>query len=184
VNQNTNSNTNPLTEEIRTRLEVWRERLIDLSFRNQSINFKEYKTSTFKIDSPDYETLIKQLLIEGKSFRPVKEIIDELKEDEILVSSEATDQETPLINLTRAYKTSKEDMGVNVVHVAIGFLEWYERNDSEIPIKSPIILLPVHIYKSQTITETQLPFRLRADEDELLINKAILERLKRPCERP
>lgn len=179
MNQNTNSNTNPLTEEIRTRLEVWRERLIDLSFRNQSINFKEYKTSTFKIDSPDYETLIKQLLIEGKSFRPVKEIIDELKEDEILVSSEATDQETPLINLTRAYKTSKEDMGVNVVHVAIGFLEWYERNDSEIPIKSPIILLPVHIYKSQTITETQLPFRLRADEDELLINKAILERLKR-----
>jgi len=179
VNQNTNSNTNPLTEGLRQKLEVWRERLIDLSFRNQSINFKEYKTSTFKIDSPDYETLIEKLLIDGSSFRPVVEIIDELQEDEILVSSEATNPETPLIQLARNYKTSKEDMGVNVVHVAIGFLEWYERDDSEILIKSPIILLPVHIYKSQTITETQLPFRLVADEDELIINKAILERLKR-----
>lgn len=179
MNQNIKSNIDELNKKLRDRLDVWRDRLIDISNRNQSINFRDFKTSTFKIELPDYESLIEKLLLDRTSLRPVTEIVEELKHDEMLIISEAKDPNSPFINLTRLYNTSIQDMGVNVVHLAIGFLEWYERDDSEIAIKSPILLLPVRIYKSEIITQTQLPFRLQVYEDEIIINKALIERLKR-----
>ena len=169
---------NPLVEALKERLKVWQDRLLDLSNRNQSINFKEYKTSTFKIESPDYKTLVEKVFIDGDSLIPTIEKDDSLAKNEILIFTEASKPETPFLNLSRLFKSSKEDMGVNVVHMAIGFLEWYESDSSDIPVKSPLILIPVKVIRSITEDIYQLPFRLSLEEDELKVNKVFESSLK------
>lgn len=86
---------NPLVEALKERLKVWQDRLLDLSNRNQSINFKEYKTSTFKIESPNYKTLVEKVFIDGDSLIPTIEKDDSLAKNEILIFTEASKPETP-----------------------------------------------------------------------------------------
>lgn len=46
---------------IRARIDEWRRRLIDLSYRNRLIKYRPTRASTIEIESPDLEILLRDL---------------------------------------------------------------------------------------------------------------------------
>lgn len=50
-----------------------------------------------------------------------------------------------LIKLYRETRAFEEEQGFNVLHLACGFLEWYESESSEHALSSPLLLLPFQL---------------------------------------
>ena len=51
-------------------------------------------------------------------------------------------------------RTAIEETGSNLLHLAIGFLEWYESDDSATLTRAPLILVPVKIERSRIDRES------------------------------
>lgn len=71
-------------------------------------------------------------------------------------------------------KTFSDEKGVNTLFVAFGFLKWKESDDSNIYIKSPIVLLPVTL-KRENVNE---PYWIEKYSDEVTINPTLIQKLK------
>lgn len=79
-----------------------------------------------------------------------------------------------LLSLHRDAKSMVEEQGVDVLFLAIGFLEWYEAPTSEIALHAPLVLLPVELIRD----DTRSSFKLQIREDDLSHNIALDERLR------
>lgn len=143
---------------LRKRVEEWRSRLIDLSKRNQLLNFRKNKSSTLEFREQDLDLLYGRLANENsywKVFVPEegkKEQLDLLAEvdefiqpnDDELVSGE-TDQKTLKRILTNLFRKSREEYqerGVHVLHIGLGMLTWSDLSSSS-KADSFLLLCPV-----------------------------------------
>ncbi|HCA48381.1 MAG TPA: hypothetical protein DEP45_13815 [Armatimonadetes bacterium] len=54
-----------------------------------------------------------------------------------------------LTNLYRRANESLLEQGIHTLHLAIGFLEWYEVDHSSEPIRSPLLLVPVQLERQR-----------------------------------
>ncbi|MBA4191340.1 MAG: hypothetical protein C0467_25440 [Planctomycetaceae bacterium] len=92
------------------------------------------------------------------------------------ILTEFTDQQL-VARLTRLFRLGREGMadhGVTTLFAAFGFLRWYDNQDSEEEVLSPLLLVPVRLDR-ETV---QAAFTLRAEEDEVLPNHCLAELLK------
>ncbi len=79
--------------------------------------------------------------------------------------------------LTRLYRSALEaqrDHGVTTLLAAFGFLHWHEPGDSAEVLRSPLLLLPVRLSRSNV----EAPFTLTALDDEPLANHCLAELLQ------
>lgn len=174
------------------RIDDWRRRLIDLSFRNRLINYKPTKSSTLEIQSPS----IHELLADPEREQPFDFYFP--PEDEEEESREGTDGEPDggdpeaasgeivtdvaepdrlrkiLENLARRSNAEFDDKALRVLHLAVGFLDWKEPNRRE-RIRSPLILVPVELKRASP----RDPYRLfLATDEEIVINPALTVKLE------
>lgn len=80
-------------------------------------------------------------------------------------------------NLFRIHSTAAsimEEQGYNVLFLAVGFLEWYEADNSEVVIKSPLILIPVEL----TRPSVKGIYKVKYTEDSILLNPALRQKMK------
>ncbi len=75
--------------------------------------------------------------------------------------------------LHRDAKTA-EERGVNPLFLALGFLRWYEEEESNVPRDAPLILLPVCLSRDPKRSS----FDLKLREDHIATNQALQERLR------
>ena len=75
-----------------------------------------------------------------------------------------------LLTLYRDAKSLVEEQGVDVLYLALGFLEWYEAPTSEVPRLAPLILLPVELVRDNV----RSAFKLAIREEDLSANVAEL----------
>ncbi len=145
-----------------------RQKLLYLSKRNRLLNFKETARSIRIIDElPDQ--VFKTLVTEAKSMSlvPIEEIEDKdiktlapLNQNTEKEGKTTKDKPNDLCLQTpytstflerrckRIYldaRTAIEETGSNFLHLCIGFLEWYEDDNSDISYKAPLILIPVQL---------------------------------------
>jgi very-short-patch-repair endonuclease/DNA polymerase III delta prime subunit len=81
------------------------------------------------------------------------------------------------VRLTRLYRNALEaqrDHGVTTLLAAFGFLHWHEPGDSAEVLRSPLLLLPVRLSRSNV----EAPFTLTALDDEPLVNHCLAELLQ------
>jgi hypothetical protein len=101
-----------------------------------------------------------------------------------LGSDRYTDQilETPLgpealarrlLRLFSASKTAEEEQGLNILYLALGFLQWRESETSEVTREAPLLLLPVELVRNEK-TST---FDIRLRDDDMSTNLPLRERL-------
>ncbi|HWQ65827.1 MAG TPA: DUF3320 domain-containing protein [Methanospirillum sp.] len=174
------------------KLEKWKNNLLDLSLRNRLLNFNETKQS-LQIHAPDIVTL-ERALAGGDRFQILPGIsaddIDK-KEDSYLgtknVSFLSTELHhhrlyTPyiekelqerLINIHKTAKNSIDENGASTFYIALGFLHWYESEESDRQLCAPIILIPLMIERRSF----QEGFRIKVSDDEPRINITLLHRL-------
>ncbi len=87
--------------------------------------------------------------------------------------------ETRLRNLRQKAIAAIEETGANILYLALGFLEWYETNDSDNPRIAPLFLVPTQLEKGRLNRETgTYEYVLSYSGEDLLPNLSLREKLK------
>jgi hypothetical protein len=96
---------------------------------------------------------------------------DRLRPDHLV--TELTDKRLAarLTRLALAARESMTEQGVPILYAAFGFLRWFERDDSEVAIRSPLLLVPVRLERESV----GAAWRLQAEEDDVLFNHTLAQ---------
>lgn len=86
------------------------------------------------------------------------------------------DLERKLSALQSKCVTWEQETGINVLHVAFGFLEWFEPNNPQ-AFLAPLVLLPVKLEKRKT--RGGIEFWVNADGDDAEANYVLAEMMRR-----
>lgn len=181
------------------RLARWKRNLLDLSYRNRQLNFKNSKKS-IPLLCPDIASL-EDALANGKAFkvrpRPAawgekdprdarlqREQTGESGLDQFLrkemaghvLHADLSEGELPthLVEIERAARLGMEEGGANTLFLALGFLVYTETPGSTDVRRAPILLIPMSIER----TSIRDGFRIHRIDEESRINVTLLEKLR------
>jgi hypothetical protein len=170
---------------VRERIEDWRRRLIDLSWRNPLINFKARPTSSLTIATPSLHAL----LADPDREAPFDFYLPPEEDDgdpaavparpptpaELVTTAESRSRvERTLDTLARRSNAEFEDKALRVLHLAAGFLEWEDPGRGE-ALRSPLILVPVELKRDSPRDPYRLYF---VPDEEVVINPALMIKLE------
>jgi superfamily I DNA and/or RNA helicase len=182
-----------------TKREVWERKLLDLSLRNNLLNFRPLRNNIhilaghldrledalasgddFQIlERPlDWEDTIREAkLFESQNkFSPMEPLlVKEFQQKRLRTDLSSGELNLQLKSLYRKAQDAMEENGANVLYLALGFLKWYETDVSQKPRYAPIVLLPVEIVRKCS----RSGFIIRERDDEPQMNITLLEMLKR-----
>ncbi len=185
------SHNSPDAKTVPTRFECWKQSLLDLSGRNQLLNFRETRQS-LTILHPDL-TSLDDGLVNGKVFtihpiperksqnivpdigeEPLKEFLrEELLRKRLYTPVPAEKLPDRLLQIQKTYRNSIYENGTSTLFLALGFLSWYETEDSEKQQFSPVLLFPLDIERKNIYDG----FTFRKRDEEPKINNTLLHRL-------
>lgn len=184
-----------ITVNVDYKIELWKNKLLDLGKRNRLINYRDTKRSNLRIISPDIYVLWESFVINenpivfpyieddiedaGQPNNSVGSVTSKQSEEEspseyVITNQSLKEQQKTLRSIREKAKTVIEEQGVNVLYLAFGFLKWFESDHSNQPLKSPLILVPVSI----TWESINAPFILSLYEDEILLNPTLSYKLE------
>lgn len=187
------------TLDPKDRLARWQRKLLDLSLRNNLLNFRGGKKS-LRLDAPEPGTLedvlsdggpIKllarpdlmdgadprdQAIHEQRSREDVRRghALDALKRREVFVSIDEKELETRLVDLYRTARTTMQEGGANTLFLALGFLTWTRDDKAGQKYKAPLILIPVSLHRKSA----RSGFSVVLHEDEPRFNPTLIEMLR------
>lgn len=172
---------------IEQKVEVWKNKLLDLGKRNRLINYRETKRSTLSIKNPEILDFWESFVVNGNplEFPYYCETQEEMSAEcdvanELPISSDVTTNQNvkelqrTLRNLRNKAKMAIEEQGINILYLAFGFLKWNEADYSTEQILSPLLLVPV----SLTVESISSPFVLQMTDDEIVVNPALKYKLE------
>ncbi|PJJ17449.1 AAA domain-containing protein [Janthinobacterium sp. 67] len=181
------------------RLARWQRKLLDLSLRNNLLNFKSGKKS-LRIDAPE-PGILEDVLSDGAPIRLLprpdlmdghdprnqaiheqraredvrrEHALDALKRREVFVSVNEQELETRLVDLYRSARTVLQEGGANTLFLALGFLNWTRDDKVGQKCKAPLILIPVSLQRKSA----RSGFTLCLHEDEPRFNPTLIEMLR------
>jgi superfamily I DNA and/or RNA helicase len=181
-----------------TKREVWERKLLDLSLRNNLLNFRPLRNNIHILSSHldqledalasgndfqilerplDWEDTIRdaKLFESQNKFSPMGPLlVKEFEQKRLRSDLSSSELNLQLKNLYRKSQDAMEENGANVLYLALGFLKWYETDISQKPHYAPIVLLPVEIIRKCS----RSGFIIRERDDEPQINITLLEMLK------
>ncbi|MDR0912593.1 MAG: DUF4011 domain-containing protein, partial [Methanobrevibacter sp.] len=188
---------NDKLNNIKEKILELRQNLLDTTRRNKLLNFKPLRRSIKIIDenilelfnifvveedymefSPIPKSDEKKLAIGTDNLwkMPVsrKQIPDRHVDRFLQTNLDEETLQKRLFRLFQMYKTNLSEQGFNDFFLALGFLEWNEIEHSEIIYKSPLILIPVKIYRESV----QDPFKIAWDKEDIQLNISLESKLK------
>lgn len=185
------------------RQKVWERKLLDLSLRNQLINFKEDRGLRLLV--PDLEQFSLDLMSEkdfnimhypqdwnlasaGEQTSPLpaqdaalavethwkKLAFEEYRTGRIRTILDDETLDERGVKLTKGARASLEETGASSLYVGLGELCWYSRQDPDTLRKAPLILLPVDCETKGHLSG----LLLRPREEEGHFNVTLTEMLK------
>lgn len=183
---------NDVAAKLQERIGGWKKSLLDMSKRNRLLWYKPYRVGSLKIDENIFDDpqppiiAVQDLITNGGSIQfnaelPVlpaepkegdanyeenKKEYDSIKKSADKIKS----RNSALEIIRRKIKSENDEKGLNIGYIAVGFLKWYEREDSSSEISSPLIMIPVVI--EQDSRKTPFKIVINADE-EIAINPVV-----------
>lgn len=180
------------------RLARWQRKLLDLSLRNNLLNFRPGKKA-LRLEAPDpaaMEDLISeghavkllprpdlmdgsdprsQAIYEGRNREDVRRehALDALKRREVFVSLDDKELESRLVELFRTARTTLQEGGANTLYLALGFLTWTREKGGQ-KYRAPLVLVPVTLNRKSA----RSGFTVVLHEDEPRFNPTLLEMLR------
>ena len=181
------------------RLARWQRKLLDLSLRNNLLNFKSGKKA-LKLEAPDASAL-EDLLADGQALKllarpdfmdgtdPRNQAIhegreredlrrahalDALKRREVFIGIAQDELEPRLVDLYRTARTTLQEGGANTLYVALGFLSWTREDKAGSKYRAPLILVPVTLHRKSA----RSGFTLTLHDDEPRFNPTLIEMLR------
>ena len=96
------------------------------------------------------------------------------KANQILLYSSSNKPLVALKSIHKKARTAIEETGVNVAHIAFGFINWKEDDGSDLVYRAPILLAPV-LFENESAVE---PYYIKTTEDDIIVNPTFSHRLK------
>jgi len=181
------------------RLEHWQQKLLDLSMFNRLLNFVETK-KTVRLSSHDLGAIEDHLqsgrrvqihakpevgdqedprdleVVEQRSGQDVlaEYLASELRAGRFRSELDGDALDVRLTEIFRHARTSLEESGANTLYLGLGFLRWFESDDSERPRRAPLLLLPIVIER----LSVREGYRFVMDDAEVRLNTTLLEMLE------
>ncbi|MFP3088979.1 DUF4011 domain-containing protein [Treponema sp. TIM-1] len=169
------------------KMDLWKKKLLDLGKRNRLLNYRDTKRSSLRIETPTLDEIWNKVVVKGRTLEfPYIDEFDEenanpvnLNTKKLLVNVITTnqpprEQQKTLRNLKSKKKSIIEEQGVNVLHLAFGFINWTEQTNSNDIFSSPMILVPASLTQ-KSITS---PFMLTIDEDDVVMNPTLAYKME------
>lgn len=86
--------------------------------------------------------------------------------------------EARLKALGQASESAIQEMGTNLLYLAVGFLEWFESRDSDITHIAPLILVPARLHRGRLNRETgTYEYTITYSGEDLIANLSLREKL-------
>lgn len=185
------------------RLLRWQRKLLDLSLRNNLLNFKNGKKA-LRLEAPDVGAL-EDLLASGQplKLRPRPDLMDgidprdqaiyearerenvrrahaleALQKREVFVSVPEIELDSRLTDLFRGARTTLQEGGANTLYLALGFLSWTREDRDGQRYRAPLILVPVSLQRKSA----RSGFTLTLHDDEPRFNPTLIEMLRQDFE--
>ncbi len=184
----------------RDRLQRWQRKLLDLSLRNNLLNFKRNGRKAIQLEAPAPEQLEDALargqqpalctrpdLMDGADPRDVElyqsragenvqraHAIESLQKGTVFVNMPPAELETRLVDLFRSARTHMQEGGANTLYLALGFLKWKREPHDPRSYQAPLILVPVSLQRRNA----RAPFTLKLHGDEPRFNPTLIEMLR------
>lgn len=189
----------PATLNPKDRLARWQRKLLDLSLRNNLLNFRGGKKA-IKVEAPDPGAL-EDLLSDSQALRllarpdlmdgadPRNQAIhegreredlrreharDALRRREVFVDLPQDELDARLVELFRAARSTLQEGGANTLFLAIGFLSWTREDKAGQRYRAPLILVPVNLSRKSV----RSGFTLTLHDDEPRFNPTLIEMLR------
>jgi Protein of unknown function (DUF4011)/AAA domain len=161
-----------------------RRELIDLSRRNRLLHTPRTgnRPRCLEIIGYDPDALFVAIARNGKQFAFASLANAALTSAEIEKPRSATLQtkltqealDRRLLKFFREARTFEEEQGVNILFLAIGFLNWFEDDRSEELCSAPLLLVPTSLERRQGGDHLVL----RGRDDDIIINVSLAEKLR------
>ncbi len=189
----------PASLNPKDRLARWQRKLLDLSLRNNLLNFKGSKKA-LKLEAPD-ASLLEDVLADNQSLKVLSRpdlmdgadprsqavyesrehedvrrahALDALKRKEVFVGVPKDELEARLVELFRAARTTMQEGGSNTLYLALGFLNWTRDDRAGQKYRAPLILVPVTLSRKSA----RSGFTLAIHDDEPRFNPTLIEMLR------
>ena len=180
---------------IQKKLDEARKALLNLGLSNPLINYRLLKARGVEVIDESPPDVYRILVQDGKarkamSFLPKleSEVDDNLlfeddkaevdparyTDSKLQTAYSPTELQRRLLNTYYTARTAIEEQGVTTLYLALGMLEWYESESSEIPRRAPLILIPVELNR----TSVRASFRIQYTEEDIGTNLSLQEKLK------
>lgn len=174
---------------ISERIGEWQTRLLQLNRRNNLLYFKPGRSAVgitnIALDELDarlgrsriglafpYVTPFRR---RRRGFRPPEKQQPaekpKVSKGDLTTDCEVNDLQRRLGNLRRRYREWKEEQGLNVLFLAMGFLDWTDA-DGE-PARSPLILIPCDLNRPSP----RDPYRILSEDDDPVVNPTLRHQL-------
>ena len=189
----------PATLNPKDRLARWQRKLLDLSLRNNLLNFKSGKKA-LKLEAPDagpLEDLLSdgqtlkllarpdlmdgadprnQAIYEGREREDLRRAhaLDALKRREVFIGVPQDELEPRLVDLYRTARNTLQEGGANTLYIALGFLSWTRDDKAGTKYRAPLILVPVTLHRKSA----RSGFTLLLHDDEPRFNPTLIEMLR------
>jgi hypothetical protein len=184
-----------MTDLLSTRLNCWKQKLIEQTFHNPLLNFKPNILTTIPVVDAKPADVFRTLQILGKSMTFKLAVEEHAAAKRSLVEfslhgqkpshagqldlelkTELTPESLDL-HLLRVFRKSVilfEAQGFSSLCLSLGMLQWFDTKESNNFFKAPLVLLPVQLERETAGSK----FTLRATQDEPALNSALLEKLR------
>ena len=149
-------------------LEELRNRLLDLTLRNNLLNYKPSAARSIEIVESRLAEIYQSLVLDekGMKFQPGEKDTSSAPEEkniwkypifsksakhtDLVLDTPYTDIELrkKLYSLQNKSRTVFEEQGYPTLYLAVGFVQWTE-NESAKPLKAPLLLLPVDLERQK-----------------------------------
>ena len=187
---------------VKTEMERLRKKLLDMSLRNNFLNFKVLKRTIPIVDESIVELF--EILIKNEQsmeFLPKNDEFEDNADDETslledrdniwkitksnsnntnkyldtFLQTDLTEKnlQKRLFTLYQNYKTSITEQGLNTLFLSLGFLEWKDVEHQDKTYKAPLILIPVEISRDSVGS----PFKVKWDKSDIFPNLSLKNKL-------
>lgn len=180
--------------ELTKLLDIWADKLLDTGKRNNLINFKDTKSSSAEVVTPDSAVLFEKCSVgntfviydpkiteddlfeeNGESEEKKQLSRDEYiarysryikKDGQLLVYAQTPNPMTAVKNIAKRAKQTLDETGINVSYLAFGFIKWKESKDSNIFYNAPLLLVHVNLHAGSV----KEPVRIEISDDDVVVN--------------
>ena len=177
-------------DAIARRIREWQTRLLQLNRRNNLLYFKRGRSTVGIVGvAPDelddglrrsrrgleFPYVAPPRTPRGGFWRedePATEIAAPVVSGgDLATDCEVADLQRRLGNLRRRDREWEEEQGINVLFLAIGFLDWIDADGEQ--ARSPLVLIPCDLERASP----RDPFRLRREDDDPVVNPTLRHQL-------